>query len=63
MTLDELIKKAKENRPLRELQEEERKEQAISFAYGNVKLRNPSLTRKQIEEEAIKIYGESALGD
>jgi len=30
--------------------EKERKEQAISFAYGNVKLSNPNITREMVEK-------------
>lgn len=37
--------------------EKERKEQAISLAYGNVKLSNPNITREMVEKayEELKV--------
>lgn len=37
--------------------EKERKEQAISFAYGNVKLSNPNVTREMVKRayEELKV--------
>lgn len=63
MTLEELLTRAREYRKLHEFTEEEKNKQAISFAYGNVKLHNPNLTREEVEKEALKIHGKSVLRD
>ena len=43
--------------------EEEKREQAISFAYGNVKLHNPTVTRETVAEEYDKIQREKKRND
>lgn len=43
-----LLKKAKHVK----LTREESREQAISFAYGNLKLHNPAITREEVEKAA-----------
>jgi hypothetical protein len=45
MTLDELIESARHFT----MTPEHRREQVISFAYGNMKLHDPSITREDIE--------------
>lgn len=40
---------------------EERREQAISFAYGNVHYSNPSVTREDVEKAAMRIDRTSAV--
>lgn len=37
--------------------EEEIYEQRISFAYGNVSMHNPSITKQMVREQAEKLYG------
>lgn len=41
-----------------EQQQAHRREQAISFVYGNVSLHNPNITREMVEREYAKKYGE-----
>jgi hypothetical protein len=51
MTLDELIQSAKDHK----MTKEERDQQRISFAYGNMSIHNPAITREIIEKEFRKI--------
>lgn len=49
------IQKALESRG--PMTDEERFEQRISFAYGNVSMGNPSITKQMVREQAEKLYG------
>lgn len=51
MTLDKLIEWARTYT----MTDAEREEQRRSFAYGNVKLHNPNLTREQVDATADAI--------
>ena len=48
-TLDDLIDAARKQLAMHPMTPEERREQIISFAYGNVHLHNPAVTRRQVE--------------
>lgn len=48
MTLDELIEVARKH----EMTPEERYEQRVSFAYGNVAIESPRVTREMVAEIA-----------
>ncbi|MBI2057829.1 MAG: hypothetical protein HYT63_02505 [Candidatus Yanofskybacteria bacterium] len=52
--LQELINQAKKIK----MTEEELEEQRISWAYGNLKLARPNVTRQEIEEAACRLRGE-----
>ena len=48
MTLEELLEHCRDY----EMSPEEREEQRRSFAYGNVKLSNPAVTREMVDQAA-----------
>ena len=50
-TLRELIEWARSY----EMTPEERREQAISFAYGNAAIENPLITREMVEQAAERL--------
>lgn len=54
VNLDALIEWARHYVPT----EAEREESRRSFAYGNVKLHNPAITREDIDREADKLNAE-----
>ena len=53
-SLDELLDLARHH----VMSREERYAQRISFAYGNVSMANPRITRDMVEREARKLYGD-----
>ncbi|HEY4506640.1 MAG TPA: hypothetical protein VJH71_00515 [Candidatus Paceibacterota bacterium] len=53
LTLEELIEIARKHK----MTPEERREQAISFAYGNLSLSSPNITREMVEEAYEEIHG------
>ncbi len=59
-TLDELVEAARKWRAEHPMTDEERREQAISFAYGNLVLDGCKVTREMIEAEYDKLHGEEA---
>ena len=52
LELEQLIQKAKNIK----MTKEEKKQQRISFTYGNLKIDNPDITREQIEQVAKKMH-------
>lgn len=52
--LKALIEAARQRGPMTAA---ERYDQRISFAYGQVSIENPKVTRKMVEDLALEIYG------
>lgn len=52
--LEELLRRVKDMPPMTPA---ERREQRISWAYGNVALSNPSVTREMVERIHDEMYG------
>jgi len=61
-TLEQLIEKAREYMLRMSPEELNRmwREQTISFAWGNVKLSNPAVTREMVEQEYDYLHSEDA---
>jgi hypothetical protein len=53
-TLEELLELARNH----VWTEEEKRQQILSFAYGNVKLHNPAITMEDVERELRKLEAE-----
>lgn len=53
--LESLLQAAREYRALNPMTDEERSAQARSFAYGNVALHNPGVTRAMVDEEGFSL--------
>lgn len=52
MNWNELVEAVRRLPPMTE---EERREQRISFAYGNVAFHNPAITREMVEQEVDRL--------
>ncbi len=58
LELDQLLEAA---RKLGEMTPEEKRQQRISFAYGNVSMSNPSITREDVEQAAKDLEEQVSL--
>ncbi len=54
-TLEELIKHTKNH----QMTDKEKEEQRISFAFGNLAIENPLITREMIEHAALELKNEN----